>query len=226
MTFQDPTSTSSRLAKRQNPNDPTNITAVIPPPMLSSDGTAAPANLLPLPSAQPLRLYNRGTDNEHYGFYTYFDRSIFLKQINGTNRGGNPADVDGGSLKDAANLRCTYSETRFLVQIWTRSSKSKTLLQKSASSASDLLKRPGSFPYPVTVTIDRHGGNAARKNLYCYEMEGDGTIKNEASKREFQFEDRAFGGVLVNGTQGRGDVTGPIDGGNGGCRCQWQNWLK
>ncbi|KAJ4372295.1 hypothetical protein N0V83_004069 [Neocucurbitaria cava] len=226
ITFQDPQSSASRLARRTDPSDPTNITAVIPPPMLASDGTAAPANLLPYPSAQPLRLFNRGKDNEYYGFYTYYDRSIFLKQINGTNRGGNPADTDGGSTKDAANLRCTYAQTRFLVQIWTQSEKSKPLLQNSASNASDVYKRPGTFPYPVTITIDRHGGDAATKNLYCYEIESDGTIKDEASKRYFQFEDRGFGGVLVNGTQGRGTVTGPIDGGTGGCRCQWQNWLS
>ncbi|KAL6712028.1 hypothetical protein ACN47E_003071 [Coniothyrium glycines] len=226
MTFQDPTISTAGVARRQSSSDPTNITATIPPPMLGSDGTAAAANLLPLPSAQPLRLYNRGKDNEHYGFYTYFDRSIFLKQINGTNRGGNPADTDGGSAKDAAKLRCTYAETRFLVQMWTRSEKSKPLLQNAASNASDVLKRPGTFPYPVTVTIDRHGGNAAKKNLYCYEMEDDGTIKNEASKQSFQFEDRGFGGVLVNGTQGQASASGPIDGGTGGCRCQWQNWLN
>ncbi|KAJ4340400.1 hypothetical protein N0V95_007513 [Ascochyta clinopodiicola] len=224
VSFKDPKTTASRLAKRAG-SDPTNITAAIPAPMLNSDGTAAPANLLPLPSGQPLRLYNRGKDNEHYGFYTYYDRSIFLKQINGTNRGGNPADTDGGSTEEAATLRCTFSETRFLVQIWTRSQSSKPLLQSSTQSGSSDLKRPGTFPYPVTVTIDRHGGNAAKKNLYCYQMEGDGSIKNEASKRFFQFEDRAFGGNLVNGTQGRTNVSGPIDGGSGGCSCKYQNWL-
>lgn len=224
VSFQDPATTTSRLAKRGN-DDPTNITASIPAPMLDPDGTAAPANLLPLPSAQPLRLYNRGEDSEHYGFYTYYDRSIFLKQINGTNRGGNPADTDGGSTEEAATLRCTFSETRFLVQIWTRSQSSKPLLQSSTQSGSNILQRPGTFPYPVTVTIDRHGGNAAKKNLYCYNMESDGTIKNDASKRSFQFEDRAFGGNLVNGTQGRPNVTGPIDGGSGGCSCKYQNWL-
>jgi hypothetical protein len=226
ITFQDSKKIASRLLKRADANDPTNITGTIPPPMLGSDGTAAAANLLPLPSAQPLRLYNRGKDDEHYGFYTYFDRSIFLKQINGTNRGGNPADINGGSLKAAANLRCTFSETRFLVQIWTRSQKSKVLLQGSSQTAPDSTKRPGTFPYPVTVTLDRHGGNPAKKNLYCYEMESDGTIQNKDTKKAFQFEDRAFGGNLVNGTQGRPLATGPIDGGTGGCRCQWQNWLN
>ncbi|OAL07392.1 hypothetical protein IQ06DRAFT_264307 [Phaeosphaeriaceae sp. SRC1lsM3a] len=226
ITFQDPKKTASRLVRRADASDPTNITGVIPPPMLDRDGTAAAASLLPFPSAQPLRLYDRGTDNEHYGFYTYFDRSIFLKQINGTNRGGNPADTDGGSPKSAASLRCTFSETRFLVQIWTRSKTSKPLLQGSTQTGPDATKRPGTFPYPVTVTIDRHGGNAAKKNLYCYQMESDGTIQDKESKKSFQFEDRAFGGNLVNGTQGRPLVSGPIDGGTGGCRCQWQNWLS
>lgn len=224
VSFQDSQNTASRLAKRAS-GDPTNITASIPPPMLNSDGTAAPANLLPFPSAQPLRLFNRGQDDEHYGFYSYFDRSIFLKQINGTNRGGNPADTDGGSTEAAATLRCTFAQTRFLVQIWTRSEKSKPLLQSSTTSGSSDLKRPGTFPYPVTVTIDRHGGDATKKNLYCYQMESDGTIKDDASKRSFQFEDRAFGGNLLNGTQGRFNVSGPIDGGSGGCSCKYQNWL-
>ncbi|CBX95304.1 hypothetical protein LEMA_P024560.1 [Plenodomus lingam JN3] len=226
LSFQEAKASTSRLAVRDDPSDPTNITAVIPPPMLNSDGTAAPANLVPLPSGQPLRLYNRGKDNEYYGFYTYFDRSIFLKQINGTNRGGNPADTDGGSTREAAKLRCTYAQSRFLVQIWTRSKDSKPLLQSSTANSSDAFKRPGTFPYPVTFTLDRHGGDAAKKNLYCYEMEEDGTIRDDAASRSFQFEDRAFGGNLVNGTQGRTSVSGPIDGGTGGCRCQWQNWLS
>lgn len=224
ITFQDPKKSAARMVKR-DANDPTNITAVIPPPMLDTDGTAAATNLLPLPVAQPLRLYNRGKDNEYYGFYTYFDRSIFMKQINGTNRGGNPADVDGGSPKAAANLRCTFSQTRFFVQIWTRSSKTKTLLQTSAQSGPDSSKRPGTFPYPVTITLDRHGGDVRKKNLYCYEMQSDGTIKNNDASKYFIFEDRGFGGNLVNGTQGRPNISGPIDGGTGGCRCQWQNWL-
>lgn len=230
ITFQDAnaTTTASRLAKRAGgDDDPTNITMVIPPPMLNPDGTAAPANLLTFPSSQPLRLFNRDKADEHYGFYTYFDRSIFLKDIKSTTgRGGNPADVDGGSTRDAATLRCTFSQTRYLVQIWTRSQTSKPLLGRSAQNASDAaLDRPGTLPYPVTITLDRHGGDFAKKNLYCYQMEKDGTIKDEASKRFFQFEDRGFGGNLVNGTQGKSNVTGPIDGGSGGCRCQWQNWL-
>lgn len=226
MSFQDPTSTStsSRMVKRAD--DPTNITLVIPPPSLNSDGTAADANLLPFPSAQPLRLFNRGKPDEHYGFYTYFDRSIFLKDINSTTgRGGNPADINGGSTRDAASLRCTFSQTRFLVQIWTRSSTSKPLLSPAQNTTEDAFQRPGTFPYPVTFTLDRHGGDVSKKNLFCYKMQSDGTIVDNRDNKFFQFEDRGFGGNLVNGTQGRPSAKGPIDGGSGGCSCKWQNWV-
>ncbi|KAF2270560.1 hypothetical protein CC78DRAFT_135379 [Lojkania enalia] len=218
---------SSRLVRRAESSE--NFTDAIPPPSLNPDGTAAPANLYPLALDQPLRLYNRGKAEEHFGFYVYYSRSIFLKSINSNDsRGGNPADVDGGSPFEAASLRCTYTQTRFHVQIWTSSQTTKPLLQGSptnVSSGADI-SRPGSFPYPVTITIDRHGGNARDKMVFCYDMEKDGTIKNEDGKKTFLLEDRKFGGVLVNPSQGPFEnVNGPIDGGTGGCRCQWQNWF-
>jgi hypothetical protein len=227
MTFKDPSASStssstSPLFKRAD--DPTNITLVIPPPSLNPDGTAAAANLLPLPSSQPLRLFNRGKSDEHYGFYTYFDRSIFLKSIDSsTGRGGNPADTNGGSTRDAATLRCTFTQTRFLVQIWTRST--QPLLNPAQNTTDSAFKRPGTFPYPVTFTMDRHGGDVTKKNLFCYKMERDGTIVDKEANKFFQFEDRGFGGNLVNGTQGRPNAKGPIDGGSGGCGCKWQNWV-
>ncbi|PSN63382.1 hypothetical protein BS50DRAFT_501059 [Corynespora cassiicola Philippines] len=228
ISFRDAAKSTSKLIRRADPDDPTNITDIIPPPLLNSDGTAAPANLYPFPSNQPLRLYNRGKADEHYGFYTYFDRAIFLKNTTSQNdRGGNPADQDGGSTFDAANMRCTFSDTRFLVQIWTQSEKTKPLLQSSTRENSEAdLNRPGSFPYPVTITLDRHGGTFTKKMIYCYSMESDGTIKNESSKKFFQVEDRGFGGNLANPTNGFVNTTGPIDGGSGGCRCAWQNWLN
>ncbi|OCL03134.1 hypothetical protein AOQ84DRAFT_303375 [Glonium stellatum] len=248
ISFIDPTKViSARLAKRSG-NPFQNITSLIPPPSVNSDGTAAAATLLPLPSSQPLRLYNRGLPTEHYGFYSYFDRSIFLKSIQPTNSsfGGVPADTNGGSSFDSATLRCTWAQTRFLVQIWTNAGKSKPLLQgptptsSSApsptatdnSSANDFT-RPGSFPYPVTITLDRHGGTEKEKMIYCYNMDTDGKVID--SSGAFVLEDRSFGGVLVNPTEGPfSNVTvspadggpGGIDGGTGGCECQWANWLQ
>lgn len=245
ISFIDPTKViSARLAKRST--DPfQNITSLIPAPAINSDGTAAAATLLPLPSSQPLRLYNRGLPTEHYGFYTYFDRSIFLKSIEPTNSsfGGVPADTNGGSSFDSATLRCTWAQTRFLVQIWTNAGKSKPLLQGATPTSSSIpsptatgnssandFTRPGSFPYPVTITLDRHGGSEKDKMIYCYGMDTNGKIID--SNKGFVLEDRSFSGVLVNPTEGPfSNVTvspadggpGGIDGGTGGCECQWAN---
>ncbi|KAF2186800.1 hypothetical protein K469DRAFT_705312 [Zopfia rhizophila CBS 207.26] len=229
ITFFDPkVSASSRLVRRAEKDD--NFTSVIPAPSVNADGTAAPANLLPLPSAQPLRLYNRGKEDEHYGFYTYFDRSIFLKSLDRENftQGGVPADKDGGSPIDAATMRCTWSQTRLLIQMWTRSQTTKPLLQGPSSNASSdkNFARPGSFPYPVTVTLDRHGGTSRNKMIYCYSIGKDGKLGTSKDDKKFIFEDRKFGGVLVNPSGGTlQDVKGTIDGGSGGCGCKWQNWL-
>ncbi|KAF2753187.1 hypothetical protein EJ05DRAFT_445295 [Pseudovirgaria hyperparasitica] len=248
ISFITPSGTPS-ISKRQSDDGDVvpNIEDIIPPPATVSGGLAAPANLLPLPVAQPLHLYNRGTVDEHYGFYTYFDRSIFLKDINATRSGfgGNPADQDGGSSFDSATLRCTWAQTRFLVQIWTNSASTKPLLQaasgtptstssastpSSSSSANDFVT-PGSFPYPVTITLDRHGGAAAKKLVYCYGMDASGKI--EPKRSTITLEDRSFGGVAVNGNKGPFTNTtvsvgdggpGGLDGGSGGCGCSWVNW--
>ena len=257
------------------------VTSVIPPPSVDSDGTAAAANLYPFPTSQPVRLYDRGLPTEHYGFYTYYDRSIFLKStglVNSTDSGEVPVDRSGGSTKEAANFRCTWSETRFLVRIWTRPSESrKTLLQSekdsgtsSTSTSKDAAKpsatgtssaddagmsatdfsRPGSFPYPVTITLDRHGGNQDKKMVYCYEM--DSRQKIVAEEKKLYFEFRGFGGKLVNPADnlfkgqegdGKGDIkkddddgnddddedmswAGGVDGGSGGCSCEYRNWVR
>lgn len=213
---------SSQLTKRAD------ITDVIPPPLLNPDGTAGPANLLPNATGQPLRLFNRGQDDEYYGFFVYYDRSIFLKEVVRNNtRNGNPADKDGGSPFDAATLRCTWAQTRFLIQIWTRSQTKKPLLGTSSAPSSEPdFKRPGSFPYPVTITVDRHGGDQRNKMAYCYGMDSNGKIANTAQNKQFLLEARDFEGNVVNPSQGiNQEAKGPIDGGTGGCRCQWQNWL-
>jgi hypothetical protein len=62
--------TSSRLRIRQTSNSSNDVTSDVPPPDIGTDGTAAPANLLPdspLPYSQPIQLYNRGQSTEHYG---------------------------------------------------------------------------------------------------------------------------------------------------------------
>ncbi|SLM37686.1 hypothetical protein LPUS_07610 [Lasallia pustulata] len=233
------------------------IASAIPAPSVNPNGTAASATLLPLPSSQPLRLYNRGSSTEHYGFYNYFDRSIFLKNSTDANDAGVPSDQNGESTESEATARCTWAQTRFLVQIWTNKGTSASLLPSSNSTApatptptspssssraspnattpsANDFSRPGSFPYPVSITLDRHGGDVESKMIYCYGMDDREAIV--ASEKSLHLEDRGFGGELVNAADGPfGNVTvtgdggtagwqGGIDGGSGGCSCRWQNW--
>ncbi|KAL4942807.1 hypothetical protein BDV06DRAFT_221833 [Aspergillus oleicola] len=249
------------------------LSNLIPSPPVDHDGTAAPAVLHPLPSSQPVRLYNRGEDDEHYGFYSYFDKSIFLSSDAPLKDSGENAksDGNGGSSKGDARVRCTWSETRFRVQIWTRGgrlgrklldrdtgsgnsttrtnstttdstneSTSSNSTSTSTSSATDFTL-PGSFPYPITLTLDRHGGDASKKNVYCYGMESGEHINGTEVK--LQMEDRGFGGTLVNSAPGifnmgssnstitsddsedDGKDQGGYDGGDGGCGCEWVNWV-
>lgn len=259
ITFELPTKLPSRLFKRHGSNNPDNstdsfpdVTSAIPAPSTKPDGKAAAATLLPYPSAQPLRLYNRGQSTEYYGFYNYFDRSIFLKSTaplnaSSTNMSPNPDDEDGGAPEDAASVRCTWAQTRFLVQIWTKRGYTRSLPANPANSTStshsldrskDLnnssandFTPPGSFPYPVTITLDRHGGDIKRKMIYCYGIDDRGHMVSKEKK--VQLEDRSYGGVLVNpalGPFGSVNVTtseggpGGIDGGSGGCGCKWETF--
>lgn len=231
-----------------------NISSIIPAPEENTDGTPSAAMLYPLPSSQPIRLYNRGLATEHYGFYSFFDKSIFLT----SQTKPSPADTNGGTSKSNARYRCTWSQTRLLIQIWTQPDKiNRHLIPKSnntatstttssaatttstneptsSSSATDFV-RPGSFPYPVTVTVDRHGGAEKKKMVYCYPLEDDGHYNITAV--QLQLEDRAIGGELVNPAtglfKGLGETknatvedAGGVDGGDGGCGCQWVNWIS
>ncbi|PGH05903.1 hypothetical protein GX51_02684 [Blastomyces parvus] len=220
----------------------------IPNPAHSPDGTAAPASLLPLPIAQPVRLYDRGLPTEHYGFYTYYDRSIFLKADRPLNNDSIlsviPDDQNGGSTRSAARVRCTWTQTRFLVQIWTQPGRNGMGLIPSPTSSSSAsppesstatlhpsgtnFTRPGSFPYPITVVLDRHGGDPKAKMVYCYGLNLE--QRYIVSSKQLQVEDRGFGGQLVKpgtllGGGSGSSSSGGFDGGNGGCRCEWRNWL-
>ena len=256
MSFMSPTKLPSNLLKREigsrtgnNTDLFPDLTSSIPTPDANPNGTAAAAVFLPYPSAQPLRLYNRGRSTEHYGFYTYFSKSIFLKSSAPIESASNdtssvPDDEDGGAAEEAASVRCTWSQTRFLVRIWTNkgfvassqtSDTSSTISSDNstnltASSANDF-QAPGSFPYPVTITLDRHGGDINSKMVYCYGIDDEG--KPDPSQKKIQLENRSFGGTLINPTRGpfeKVNVTwadggpGGIDGGSGGCECQWKNF--
>ncbi|KIX01370.1 uncharacterized protein Z518_09095 [Rhinocladiella mackenziei CBS 650.93] len=241
-------SNASALVRRQA----TNSSDVIPAPDVLADGSAAPANLLPTapyPTSQPIKLYNRGQVDEHYGFYMYYDKAIFLHStapINtsefSNNAGIDPEDENGGSTRDESRLRCTFSQTRFLVRMWTNSAFGATLLAPTGdvnstssdpNSATDF-NRPGSFPYPTTLSLDRHGGNINKKAVYCYGVDDLQVIQEDV--KSIVPEARGLGGQLINpapplvngsfdsGSDSFEQDAGGIDGGTGGCECAWQNW--
>ncbi|KAF2773427.1 hypothetical protein EJ03DRAFT_131683 [Teratosphaeria nubilosa] len=216
----------------------------IPSPRLSADGRPSAAELYPLAIAQPLRLYNRGQDNEHYGFYTYFDRTLYVSNSTSNVFDGSwlGSSISSNVALEDATAFCTWSQSRLHFQIWTQKPAVATLdsvvplkgLPAVNSTANDMTA-PGSFPYSVTISLDRHGGSASKKGVYCYGMTEEQKV--DKSLKTWIDEDRAFGGASVNpaavpssnGTamtkrNNEGDSYGGIDGGTGGCSCQWQNW--
>ncbi|KAI2619430.1 hypothetical protein GGS26DRAFT_334151 [Hypomontagnella submonticulosa] len=219
------------LSRRQGPNNAIgaegdeglNLTDILPPPVLNGDGTVASAQLFPHAVQQPVRLFDRGLPTEHYGFYTYFDKTIFMVDTVKVN----PSDSDGGCPRAQAKSLVTFAQTRFLVQIWTRMENNTRLLGSNGpvpwtngSAASDT---PGTMPYPVTVTSDMHGGDKTKKIDYRF-----GILDNQTpntTDAQLIISNRAFAGTLVNGMSGNPDPSlGGVDGGTGGCKCEWVNF--
>ncbi|KXT14376.1 hypothetical protein AC579_2771 [Pseudocercospora musae] len=223
---------SAKNASTSAPNQ------VPPAAATKSKGEPVEDALYPLVSAQHLRLYNRGQGSEHYGFYSYFDRTIYTSGSGDTSRVNNTdTSITGNvALRDASAV-CTFSQTRLLVQIWTKKGTVTSLNASGpdvvASNASaNNMSAPGSFPLPITITIDRHGGVADKKGVYCYGLdEGHRVMSNVKT-----WIDEKRGSSLVNAAtvpasdeesvQKRdGDQTDfGIDGGSGGCDCQYENW--
>ncbi|KAM5351590.1 hypothetical protein ACJ41O_004313 [Fusarium nematophilum] len=223
------------LTKRQGtdetPDVNVSLSDVLPSPDLKEDGTPKPAVLLPQPVQQPVRLYDRGLPTEHYGFYAYFKRTIYLKSVtvlNDTNEDDIPLDEDGGCRETEADFLTTWSETRLLVQIWTRmlADNTSVLIQpkeKGSIDGSEELTRPGTMPYPVTVTMDTHGGDPAKKFVWAWPIDNRQKLDEENPK--LLANNIGFGGTWIN-KRSRGDEEfGGFDGGTGGCQCQWVNWV-
>ncbi|KZL83048.1 glycoprotease family protein [Colletotrichum incanum] len=210
------------LDKRQNPEESSgDILISLPAPDLEADGTGAPAQLFPHAVQQPVRLYDRGLPTEHYGFYTYFKRTIYLKSVttlNGTDGESNvPLDKDGGSRRSEAKFLVTWSQTRFLVQIWTRSENNTQLLTSNDG------EKPGTMPYPVTVKTDTHGGRSGEKFVWHWPVDDRQGI--DTANPKLLPNDIGFGGTTVNPRKDKDASFGGFDGGTGGCRCEWVNFV-
>ena len=200
-----------------NGTDNFNLTESLPPPVLNSDGTGAPARLFPHPVQQPIRLFDRGLPTEHYGFYTYFDKKIYMLN----NKKRDSADEDGGVPIEDAKFLVTFAQTRFLVKIWTRMNNATELLLGSDDASPDDDVNP--MPLPVTVIEDMHGGDSSSKTDYSYGVSSNMGI--DTSDPTLVVADIGFQGTLVNGRGDNPDSSlGGIDGGTGGCKCEWVNF--
>lgn len=220
------TTTSPTLSRRDLIFNTTNF----PVPDLNPNGTGAPARLVPEPYQQPLRLYDRGLATEHYSFYTYFNKTIYLSSLavlNDSSSSPVVADQNGGSLETEANYLVIWAQTRFKVEIWTRLAADSARfvggdpLGTVYGTGNDT--RPGSFPYPVTVTEDTHGGNRAEKGTWAYRVTDQQTIDTQ----DFVIveDDIGFNGVVINPAATANLSLGGIDGGHSGCTCQWTNFI-
>ncbi|KAM3415709.1 hypothetical protein BST61_g9223 [Cercospora zeina] len=261
--FSYPYPTTAKTSNDQNDDDDTKKTKIgtsaaseIPRAAVKLDGKPEDSILYPHVTAQPLRLYNRGEETEHYSFYTYFDRTIYIDNSDSsrssqpwnTTKSNNNNNITSNVPLSSASAVCTFSQTRLLVQIWTRRGllNNATLSSSSngsavaGSSTANSMTFPGSFAYHVTVTIDRHGGASAKeKGVYCYSIE-DGTEKVDSNVKGWIWEDRSAGGKLVDAAEVPGERDGKverrdnedeqreseaqgegIDGGTGGCFCRW-----
>lgn len=203
-----------------------NLTSILPQPDLEDDGTPSPAVMLPKPVQQPVRLFDRGLPTEHYGFYTHFRRTIYLKSVtvlNETSDDNVPLDEDGGCRKSEASFLTAWGETRMLVRIWTRKLESNTSSLLHPDDTTAKIHRPGTMPYPVTVTLDTHGGDPTKKLVWDWPI--DNRQHLQVDKAELLANNMAVGGTWVN-RRGSGDAKyGGFDGGSGGCQCEWVNWV-
>ncbi|KAF4123503.1 hypothetical protein GMORB2_6204 [Geosmithia morbida] len=218
------------LARRQTTVGDELVKDLVDPPDLLADGTPQPARMLPEVKQQPVRLFDRGLPTEHYGFYTYFKRTIFVKSVTRDDGGGAvPADENGGCTKTEANHLVTWGQTRMLVQIWTRKSGDVDHGVKLLSNASQPsidgkadLTRPGTMPYPVTVSLDTHGGDPDEKLVWQWPMNSRQKLDTENPK--LLSNDISFDGELINPRKDNDTSFGGFDGGTGGCKCVWVNW--
>lgn len=218
------------ILSRQNQGGAVNISDLLPPPVLNLDGTGAQATLFPLPKQQPVRLYDRGLPTERYSFYTYYNKTIYVKSIDGLRSGGEnrpvPADQNGGSLRTEAKFVVTWLQARYKVEIWTRKGNNTRLVGNfQGSESSSNSTQPGTFPFPITITLDTHGGGEP-KNKFAFIRGVDDRQRIVLNDAKFVLNNMNTTGDLVNPGGSFNPSFGGFDGGKGGCKCEYTNFVE
>jgi hypothetical protein len=219
------------IFSRQNNGGGANISNLLPPPELNSDGTGAPARLLPFPKQQPVRLYDRGLPTERYSFYTYYNKTVYVQSVDALRTGGEirpvAADQNGGSLRNEAKFIVTWLQTRYKVEIWTRKFNNTRLVGGfQGADSNNNSTQPGTFPYPITITLDTHGGGGDPKAKFAFLRGVDGRQKILLDDAKFVLNNLNTTGDLVNPAINFNPSFGGFDGGKGGCKCQYTNFVE
>ncbi|KAF8251401.1 hypothetical protein K440DRAFT_614531 [Wilcoxina mikolae CBS 423.85] len=134
---------------------------------VDSENNQAPRNIIKdeshmLPSVlkiQPLRLFDRGLDTEHYGFHIYFDKSV---QFANNTRLASSRDTGGVSAENSG-FRIMWNKTRFKVTIFTRAI--GKVVETTADTELDL---------PVDIWEDRVGGDWQGRTITTYLLDKNG----------------------------------------------------
>lgn len=238
-TPQKPTSAKTQIANPYPYPHPSNTTTTkkpasvstsIPKPLLLANGRPDGPLLYPYVTAQPLRLYNRGQDDEHYGFYTYFSKTVFVANASSASaskiqtRQTSPLNetlTTATSSAAKAQAFCSFVQTRLHVRIGTKRFVGPGLVSHTrahltldggipaASSSANDMQAPGSFPYAVSVSLDREAGPEGEdgKGVFCWALDGDGKVVGE--------------GVKVDEAAVAKDVEKREE--SGSCGCEWDS---
>ncbi|KAL2122668.1 hypothetical protein VTJ04DRAFT_3123 [Mycothermus thermophilus] len=217
-----------------------NVSAIAPPPDLDPDGSGrgAPAVLLPFPTQQPLRLYDKGLPTERLAFYSYYNKTTYVRSIEsitGDGPGAKPVqeDLNGGSLRSEARFLVTWLFVRYKIEIWTRAtgtldgSNDRTgpstarLLTGRVGTSDDT--QPGTFPYPITITLDTHGGPFGKK--FAFTRAVDERQRIVLSDTKFLLNRMNTTGDHANPANFFDESLGGMDGGTGGCKCEYKNFV-
>jgi hypothetical protein len=225
---------------------PKPISTKIPKPLLTPNGKPSPQLLYPYATAQPLRLYNRGQPDEHYGFYTYFAKTALVANVSSASASIPKRQVSNSTLTttppqsaSVAQALCSFTQTRFRVQIWTQRPGSSSLASMlnfttsaftpAAQSSANEMRFPGSFPYGVSISLDRESGPQGDegKGVFCWALDEGGRVvgegirvdgvkggSGEVERRDDEVE------VERRGEEGPKGPEGPE---GGKCGCGWES---
>jgi hypothetical protein len=137
------------------------------------------SHMLPATAAnQPLRLFDRGLDTEHYGFHLYFDKTI---QFANSSRLISSRDI-GGVSAEASRYRIQWSNTRFKVTIFTK--KIAKVVESTLATEMGL---------PVDIWEDRVGGDRRGRIITAWHLDEKGTVGKHvgiAEKKGVSTEER------------------------------------